>query len=335
MKNNYSFCKKILWVGAVGAVAATGLSGQALAGSYNIRMAHYFPVDSYIHEEMMSFADRVKEKTNGEVEVEVHGAGVLGGDRELSEQVRMGAIQMANLGVTTQAPLDKNFSIGELPYLWTDYDQIVEAYNEGLGEYFTNLMLEHGARPLGFFPFGYRHTTNNVRPISEPSDFAGVKMRISEIPIRLDAFKEIGAQPVPISFPELYTALQQGTVDGQENPLFLIETSQFHEVQDYLSLTRHIVNMNQIIINEDFYKSLPKEYQEDLREEVQLSSEKMASETQAVEDAALQRLIEKGMKVNDNVDLEKMREALLPVYEKWEKEFDPELWALIEEYSSL
>jgi tripartite ATP-independent transporter DctP family solute receptor len=307
----------------------------ASAQEYNLRLAHYFPQDSYVHSAMERLAERVQEKSEGRVDITVFGGGSLGGDRELSEQVRLGGIQMANIGVPTQAPLDERFMIEELPYIWDSYQQIQDAYEGEFGDMITSIMVDHGARPLAFFPFGYRHMTNSKQPIKSPEDLAGLKMRTSDVPVRIDMFAMLGAKPVPISFTELYTALQQGVVDGQENPLFLILTSQFQEVQPYISLTGHILNSNQIIINEIYWQSLPDDIKSVLASEVEVVSEEMAKATQQQEEEALEKLRAQGVTIVEDVDRGAFREKLAPLYAKYREKYGEEIWSVLAKYASL
>ncbi|QIE48022.1 TRAP transporter substrate-binding protein (plasmid) [Pseudohalocynthiibacter aestuariivivens] len=324
-----------------GASALSGLLfsamqiGAASAQEHALRLAHYFPQDSYVHVAMERLADRVSKKSEGRVEITIFGGGSLGGDRELSEQVRLGGIQMANIGVPTQAPLDERFMIEELPYIWDSYQQIEGAYEGEFGEMISSIMVEHGARPLAFFPFGYRHMTNSKRPIRTPEDVKGLKMRTSDVPVRIDMFETLGAKPVPISFTELYTAMQQGVVDGQENPLFLILTSQFQEVQPNISLTGHILNSNQIIINEAYWQSLPDDVKSMLEAEVKTVGQEMAQATQEQEQNALEELKAQGIEVVEDVNRAAFREELTPLYAKYREQYGEEIWSVLSKYASL
>lgn len=318
--------------GAASVLAVLSLQ-PALSQEYTIRLAHELPLESPVHLALEAYAEDVEAATDGRVAIEISGGGVLGGDRVLSEQVRLGAIQMANLGVATQAGLDPQFSIEEMPYAWDSLEHITEAYKGDLGEVLGAKMEAMGATPLSFHPFGFRHLTNNVRAVRTAADVEGLKLRMAEVPIRIDTFTLLGAQPVPIAFPELFTALQQGTVDGQENPLAIIHSAQFYEVQKHISLTRHVGNVNWLLVNTAYFDSLPEDIQAALREAADGIADRVRTAIEEGEQRILEDLRAEGMEIVEDVDIASFREAIQPIYEKYSTQFEPAVWEAFEKYT--
>lgn len=329
----FSAFRRLLLAAPFAAVVATAL--PAAAQEVTLRLGHELPIDSPIHRALEAYAENVKQASDGRIDIKIFGAAQLGPDRALSEQVRLGGIDMAALGINTQAPLGVDFTIEEVPYAWDNYEQLAAAFEGELGAFFSEKFTALGARPLAYFPFGFRQLTNNVRPVRTPEDLVGLKLRMAEVPIRMDTFQALGAQPVPIAFPELFTALQQGTVDGQENPLFIIKGARFFEVQKYLTLTGHIATTFFLVINDARYASLPDDVKQILNDEARKISPAVTKELVDGEAATLAFLTENGMQVVETIDRDAMRAKLKPVYEKYKAQFDPALWAALEKYSSI
>lgn len=245
------------------------------------------------------FKELVEERSNGRIEVECHINGALGGAREIVEGVQLGTITM---GDVENGPMDsfvQSAALWNLPYLFTSLDEVHAIQASDIGKDIQAGFENVGIKHLAFNDGGFRYFTNSKHPISTVADFKGLKIRVMESPIYIGMVEALGASAVPMAFSELYTGLQQGTVDGQENPLDLIYAQSYFEVQDYLSLSEHLYYPRQHIMNLDFFNSLP----EDLQTIVQECSIE-ACEYQNnyfVEYTAkmLDALKEKGMQVSD------------------------------------
>ncbi len=204
-----------------------------------LRFGHTTSTETPTHKGAQYFADKVKEKTNGRVEVQIFPGGQLGGEKAQLEGLMAGTHDF-HLG--TQAPLSNwlpQFMALDLPYLISSEQQADKILNGEVGKYLLNLLPSKGLYGLGWGENGFRDFTNSKRPLFTPDDLKGLKIRVMENKLMIDTFKLWGCDPTPIPFPEVYTALQQKTVDGQENPAILIEKSRFYEVQKYLSITHH------------------------------------------------------------------------------------------------
>ena len=281
---------------------------------------------------MEQFAKAVEHDSGGRIKIQVVHGGALGGDREMGEQIRLGGLEMGLIH-TTVLGLDPRLQIEELPFAWARREQAYAALDGELGAKLLEILSKKGIKGLAWYENGYRDLTNNVRPIREPSDLKGLKIRMAELKMRIDTFKLLGANPIPMAFPELFTALQQGTVDGQENPLAIIKTSKFNEVQKYLSTSGHIWGSVLLMINKDIWEKLPADLQKILmRNAVKYRDieRKMIQEI----DVKILAELKKSMQVNE-VDKAAFRKAVAPIYESYRPVFGDELMKLVEKYGRM
>lgn len=264
--------------------------------------------------------ENVKEKTDGRVTFDVFPNSQLGSETEMLEQVKLGTMGSAGIMVGTMQTLDPKLAIEDLPYMWKDIEHARDAYQGEFGDSLAEIIADQGMTKFGYLEWGYRHITNNKKPIVKPEDMKGMQIRVAETKLRVDAFKEIGALPTVLAFSELYGALQQGTVDAQENPLANIVAPKFYEVQDYVSLTGHFYNTIMLVISTDVWEKISEDDQKVILEEAERIQQEVIVRNDEKEDEYIQILKENGMEVNDNVDKEAFRDAMLPVYDKWEKD---------------
>lgn len=245
------------------------------------------------------FKELVEERSGGRIAVELHIAGALGGAREIVEGVQLGTITM---GDVENGPMDsfvQSAALWNLPYLFTSLEEIHAIQASDIGKNIQDGFEAVGIKHLAYNDGGFRYFTNSKRPLTTVSDFKGLKIRVMESPIYISMVESMGASAVPMAFSELYTGLQQGTVDGQENPLDLIYAQSYFEVQDYLSLSEHLYYPRQHIVNLDFYNSLPEDLQTLIQE---CSIEACAYQNEYYVDYTakmLDVLKEKGMEVSE------------------------------------
>ena len=242
------------------------------------------------------FADAIRNRSNGELDLKIISGGALGGDKDLLQQLGLNEIQMHVAGPVVVHHLVKDYQCMEAEYVYVDGEHGLRVWNGPLGQEVSEaLQAKHGIRIVGVGHRGARHVTSKV-PVSKPEDMQGVKIRVTN-KLRQKVFKEYGANPVPLSFKELYGALQTGTVEAQENPLGTIYGSNFYEVQDYVNLTGHVWSYFVISANDSFYKSLSDEHRAIFDEELAKAVDWMNKETlQSFEDLK-KTLASKGMKV--------------------------------------
>lgn len=309
-------------VGALFILGCAFFSGAASA-SYNIKIAHSSPaVDDRLEKSLQVFKENVEKRTDGEVTISTYPASQLGGEREQLEGVQFGSIEMAVLAGPISS-IYPDIMVFDLPYLFKNKKVAYEVLDGDFGQRILNGMLpKTGIRTLAWGENGFRHFTNNVHPIKKPEDLAGLKIRTMENPAHMAMVKDLGANPTPMAFGEVYSALQMGVIDGEENPVSLIDSMRFYEVQKYLTLDGHVYNPFTFIVNDAFFSSLPAKYQTVLKEEAKHWSdvERQLNTEQA--ERSIQKLKDSGMQIVDLSDQDKQafREATQPVYDMYRKQ---------------
>lgn len=216
-----------------------------------------------------SFKEAVEEKTNGELVVNIYTDSALGSESDLLEQVTSGTVEgMLQGGAANWEPYNAEVNVALLPFLFTSLDNARAAWGGQFGQEFCEKLLEPtGVTILSVWEQGYRHMTNNTKPIVEPSDVSGIKFRTNENSMKVAMYEAAGGSAVIMSFSDVYTGLQNKTIDGQENPLATIYTASLQDVQKYLSLTGHMYDAAPLAVNTAWFESLPEEYQTILKEE--------------------------------------------------------------------
>lgn len=268
-----------------------------------------------------SFKEAVEEKTNGELVVNIYTDSALGSESDLLEQVTSGTVEgMLQGGAANWEPYNAEVNVALLPFLFTSLDNARAAWGGQFGQEFCEKLLEPtGVTILSVWEQGYRHMTNNTKPIVEPSDVSGIKFRTNENSMKVAMYEAAGGSAVIMSFSDVYTGLQNKTIDGQENPLATIYTSSLQDVQKYLSLTGHMYDAAPLAVNTAWFESLPEEYQTILKEEAVNAREIVLEEND--ENKYLELLKEAGMEVND-VNKEAFQEAMKPVWDKYAADFE-------------
>jgi len=326
--------RKLLAVFTVMAVVAV-MAGTAFAApEYTIKVA-YIGSDSHPTMRAMKeyFVKPIEEGSQGRIKVELYPNAQLGGDREISEGVQMGTIQMAIPASAPLAGFDKRVQVLELPYLFTTKKAAFEAADGILGEKLNSYLAAKGMLILGFQENGFRHVTNNRGPVKAPADLKGIKIRTMENPIHLAFFKAVGANPTPMSWGELYTALQQGTVDAQENPYAMIVDGKFYEVQKYVSETGHVFSFEVLIANKKFMDNLPADLNALVVKSAREATLKQREYMDEEEAAFKEEVIQGGMTANSLTPEEKQPfvDAAEKVYPMFEKDFGEEVMEILKQ----
>jgi tripartite ATP-independent transporter DctP family solute receptor len=283
-----------------------------------VRLAHVLETTHPQHVGAEVFAERVEELTNGRVKVNIYPQGQLGGDEALQESVGNGSVHMAIVGNT--AALQPITSLFRLPFLFEDEEQAFAVLDGEIGEKVFSSLLENNIRVLAVFHNGFRQVTNNVRPIESVADFAGLKLRVPGSDVYLNLFNALGANPTPMDFTEVYTALEQRVIDGQENPIAVIVSSRLAEVQEYLAITNHMYTAAPFIVNEQFWSQLDADTQEAFRQAAQEARDAQREAFMAAEAQQLQELIDAGMKVT-YPSVAELQAATESVYERFYEQF--------------
>jgi len=258
------------------------------------------------------FKEIVEGKMGDKVEIQVFPEGQLGTDVAILEGMRMGTHD-ALVVATPITTVDGRFSLFDLPYLLTSREEVEKITKGPLGKELSDGLEEKGFHNLGFWHAGWRNVTNNIRAIENPEDLKGLKIRVPSSPSRVALFKILGANPTPMSFGELFSALQQGVVDGQENPIMVLTSSSLMEVQKYLSFTKHVYAQYYILFSKQIWDSYPEDVKKALTEASDQVAEKSWEMEKVISDNTMQA-IEGKMEINE-VNMDAFKEAAKSIYE--------------------
>lgn len=229
-----------------------------------VKFAHGMPPneEEALHRGVALFKKIVEQRSAGRVKVDIYPASQLGKEREQFEGVKLGTIEMCMIAEGPMAGFFPEIMVIGIPYLYGNEAEAWRSLDSAFGRaLFEEMRKKTGVRALGIGENGFRNFTNRVRPIRNPDDMRGLKIRTMENPAHMAMVRAMGASATPIAWGEVYMALQQGVVDGQENPVSVIEVSKFYEVQKYLTLDGHVYSILPLLINDKFFLSLPADIQ--------------------------------------------------------------------------
>lgn len=271
----------------------------------------------------------VEEATNGSIDIQIYPNNQLGDDKEALELIQQGVVQMCPSGTGVLCNFEPSFNFFSSPYLFKDYDQLNEVLGGEWGQALLATLEDNGFLGLGFGTLGFTCISNNVRPIETADDIVGLKLRAVSNAQLIDFWNAVGANPVTMSFTEVFAGLQQGVIDGQYNPFTTIEASQLHEVQKYISKTNDIPSVVAFVVSKSAFEGLTAEQQDAIREGVKIACDYMNEKVVEENDAAEQRILDAGnTEINDVSD--ETKTALFmkgyDVIEKYGRESNEELF---------
>lgn len=269
------------------------------------KIAHVDAESAPSHQMLLEVEKYVEEHTDGRVDVQIFPNGVLGGDREVLEAIQLGNIQMTNVGSATLSSYGDKFSIYEVPFLFKDFDSVCRAYDGELGEVYNEWLAEEDFVSLGVLTYGWKGLSNNVRPVRTPDDLKGIKVRVMEVPMFVEAFKALGANPTPMSWNDIYTGLQQGTIQAQDNSPELTYTSNFYEQQKYYTNLNHIQGNGFLLMKKSYLESLPEDIQQVLKDAFAQVIDDQRQRSVEDEQGYLQKMIDAGIEFTDLTDDER------------------------------
>ena len=270
------------------------------------------------------FCDEVEKGTQGRYKCQHFPSSALGGEREMIEGVQLGTLDVVNTSTGPVGNFVPEVKIVDIPFLFRDYDHARKVLDGPIGQDLLTKFPSRGIVALGWTENGFRHMTNSKRDIVKPSDAAGLKMRTMENKVHMDGYRAFGILPTPMAFPEVFGALQQGTVDGQENPIPVILASKFSQVQKHLSLTGHVYSPALLLLSA---RTWSKVSEADKKVFLDAAKKAGAAQRKKVNDDeanGIAQLEKEGMTVVRNVDGTAFRKALEPVYASYAKEFGAE-----------
>lgn len=266
---------------------------------------------------VLKFGEEVSRLTDGRLTIRPHYDNALGGEREVVEGIGFGLIDM---GITSTGPMGgfvDDFMLFDLPYIFTSPEQAYGFLDSEYGNALSQKLEEqNGVKIIGWMENGYRHNTNNVRPLNSPEDLKGIRHRTQESRVQVDTWTALGANASPMAWTEVFTALQQGVMDSQENPVPTIYDVKFYEVQKYLNLTGHVYSPAPLMIGAQLFNSLSEQDQAAVLEAAKIATPVQRQASQRLEQEYITKLEQLGMVVT-RPDTAPFKARVLPVIEQW------------------
>ncbi len=259
------------------------------------KFSTFFDEDHALTRGALKFKEEVEKKHGDQIEINIYPLSQLGDGREVLEGVQVGTIELAEAGTPWAASFSNAFFPLNMPYLFLTREAAYKILDGDLGK----RMAEHfektaGVKLMGYWENGIRHVTNNKRAVKTPEDLKDLKIRVQQDPTQIAIFRALGANPTPMAFGEVFTALQQNVIDGQENPFANIVQRKFYEVQKYLSTTAHLYDVTGFYMNLDLFEELDPELQKDLMEAAAVATKHQREQAAIQDERYLQRLRDYG-----------------------------------------
>jgi len=278
-----------------------------------------------------AFVAEIQRRLPGRFAIDDRGGSTRGGDVNIWDGVKVGAIDMAILATPSIVPSVPELGVLDVPFLFRDAAHVAKVLDGPIGRNLGAKINGQGVVFLGFADYGFRQFTNSKRPIRSPADVAGLKIRVIQNPVMEMIFKTLGAEVVPLPFTGIYGALDDGRVDGQENPLPTIVAYQFDRVQKFVSLSAHIFTPLIIMINADTYKGLKADEQAAIQAAARAATMATRQAVLENEKSIIAGFKQKGISVTERVDRDAFVAALAPLQPEWEKRFGADLLKRIAE----
>lgn len=303
-------------VGLAAAAALMATSGLAIA-QQELSLGYPLARDSHYGDGAAAFKETLERLSDGKFVVIEHPSSALGGERDMIEGAQIGSVDLV---ITSSGPLG-NFVpevlVFDLPFLFRDYEHARGVLDSEIGQEMLEGMREQDLVGLAWSENGFRHLTNSQRAIRTPEDLRGLKVRTMENQVHMRAFEAMGAAPTPMAWPEVYTALQQGTVDGQENPIPVIASAKFWEVQDHFSMTGHVYSPAIVLASPYVFDGLTDEEKEWFYEAARASAQATRARVEADEARGIELFQEHGMEVVTDLDKRPFQEAAAAAWESY------------------
>ena len=309
----------------------SGLTGAAMAQTV-LKIGYATSATSHYGVGSTAFCDDIEKGTQGRYKCQQFPNSALGGEREMIEAVQLGTLDLVNTSTGPVGNFVPEVKIVDIPFLFRDYDHARRVLDGPIGQDILTKFPSKGLVALSWTENGFRHMTNNKRAIVKPADAAGLKMRTMENKVHMEGYRAFGIQPTPMAFPEVFGALQQGTVDGQENPIPVILASKFSQVQKHLSLTGHVYSPALIITSPRLMNKLSDADKKVFYEAAKKAAVAQRKKVNDDEDNGIAQLEKDGMSVVRKVDGQAFRDSLRETYAAYSKEFGADNIRKIQQY---
>jgi tripartite ATP-independent transporter DctP family solute receptor len=313
----------------------TVITRPARAAEFTYKFANNAPADHPMNVRAREAVEKIRQESKGRLEIQIFPNNQLGGDTDMLAQLRSGGLEFFTLSGLILATLVPVASINGIGFAFKDYDQVWSAMDGDLGNYVRAAIDKAGLHAFDkIWDNGYRNITSSTHPINTPDDLKGFKIRVPVSPLWTAMFKAFGAAPASINFNEVYSALQTKVVEGQENPLSLIQIAKLYEVQKYCSLTGHMWDGFHFLANKRMWDALPKDLQEICARNIDAAALADRDDVRKLNDTVQGDLEKKGLGFN-KVDPEAFRAVLKKAgfYGEWKAKYGAEAWALLEKYA--
>jgi tripartite ATP-independent transporter DctP family solute receptor len=301
------------------AAAAVAAFGGAQAQDKTIKFATQNPKGHPIVLGMEKFAEIVQAKSGGKLKVNLFPGGTLGSDQANVSAIQGGTLEMASMNSGIFAAQVKEFAVYDFPFMFSNSKEADAVVDGPFGKKLHDKLQDKGMVGLAYYELGFRSITNSKRPINKVEDLEGLKLRVIPNPVNVEWVKAVGANPTPLPFPEVYAALEQKAIDGQENPVTVINANKFYEVQKHLVLSNHQYNPQSVIISKKFWDGLSAEQRKIIADAAQESAKYQREQARSQVATALDNLKKNGMTVTElpAAELNKMRDKMRPVVAKF------------------
>ncbi|NCT98141.1 MAG: TRAP transporter substrate-binding protein [Comamonadaceae bacterium] len=318
--------RRSLVLSAVAALTLVGLHAPSMA-QQRLRVAGNFPADHTATKVMEIFKKEVEARTKGELQVDLFPNMQLGGAAENVDQVRSGTVFAIVTSIAYFTRIVPEYEAVSLPFLFSSREAAFRVMDGPVGKLFDERMAQKGFISLGYGELGFRHVTNNVRPITSSADFKGLKIRLQPNEVHLDTFRALGANPVAMDVKEVYSAMQQGVLDGHENPYNIIASRRFNEVQKHLSDTGHFYDFINAAANKRLFERLSKPQQEAVMASMKEAMTWQRAEAAREDERWRQQLVKAGMTFTPITPQGRadFRRSTAGVVESLKKRIDPKL----------
>lgn len=314
---------KTLAASVVGLLLSTSAS---YAADFNFTFAHVLTESTPNARAAVKFKEEVEKNSKGRIQINVRPAAQLGGDVEIIEQTQMNLIQIAIPPTGNLANFDSKMFLFDLPFLMADTDAMKRLLDGDVGKELLASLSSSNLHGVNYWGAGFRNMTNNVRPITQPDDLKNIKMRTLQAPTILATYRAYGANPTAMAYTEVYNGLQQGVVEGQENPLANIDSMKFYEVQKYMTMTRHAYHTYAAVVNKAAWESLPPDLQKVMNDAFDTGRDYARQLTDQDEAAILEKIKGKIQIIELTPENKaKFVEKSKPIYKDFESKITPEL----------
>lgn len=314
------------WTRAAATTVALLLASTAYAADFNFTFAHVLTENTPNARAAEKFKEEVEKNSDGRIAINIRPAAQLGGDVEIIEQTQMGLVHIAIPPTGNLANFEEKMYLFDLPFLMPDNAAMKRVLDGEVGQELLATLEDNNLHGVNMWGAGFRHMTNNIRPINGPDDLKGIKMRTLQAPAILATYRAFGANPTAMAYTEVYNGLQQGVVEGQENPLANIYSMRFYEVQKYMTLTGHAYHTYAAIVNKQAWESLPSDLQK-VMEDAFVVGRDVARQYTAEDETRILEEIKGQIEVQELTPEGRAAfiERSQPIYEEFRPKVTPEL----------